>query len=57
MRIAPEGVISVGGGEADVVALQCDPCGIRRFERRQEVERELAAIGSGGSKKWWQFWK
>jgi len=44
MRIDPGGVIVVGGsGPPPNVKLRCDKCDITRFERRSEIDRELAA--------------
>jgi len=72
MRMTTEGVHVYGGGPSPIIKLRCDKCDITRFEKREDIERELAEDSEPSenesarapqskaapvTKKWWEFWK
>ena len=57
MRIDTGGVHVHGGGSSPIAKLRCDKCDTTRFEKREDIEAELADKPDTSEKKWWQFWK
>jgi len=52
MRIDTGGVYIYGGGPSPIVKLRCDNCDITRFEKREDIDAELADKLDTSEKKW-----